>query len=281
MTEMRDRNQNRNELPGDAKIAQNQKEDKRAFKKFIVIILLSAVVGGIIGVCSIALAPMRDGLMNGLSGVIWAVGPWMNLVYGVVIHLITARQSRRFQKLYAGWDGEDELLAGQMEDALTVGMAVTAAGQIIGYFFFALGFWEMDAETDLMWSMLRLLASFVGIGYVTVLVTRMQKRFVNDTKLLNPEKQGSVYDMKFMKRWMDSCDEMERMQIYQASWRAYRTTQMAFLISWVICFAGMLSWGFGILPVFLTTVLWMVQSMSYVTECMRISKHAAVTFRQG
>ncbi|MDY4515087.1 MAG: DUF3169 family protein [Lachnospiraceae bacterium] len=36
----------------------------------------------------------------------------------------------------------------------------------------------------------------------------------------NPEKTASVYDTKFQKKWMDSCDEAEKILIREATIQA-------------------------------------------------------------
>lgn len=36
-----------------------------------------------------------------------------------------------------------------------------------------------------------------------------QKNAVDFLKIVNPEKSGSVYDMNFQKKWIESCDEMD------------------------------------------------------------------------
>ena len=47
------------------------------------------------------------------------------------------------------------------------------------------------------------------LASVAVLVV-LQQKIVDLERRINPEKRGSVYDMKFQKTWMDSCDEAER-----------------------------------------------------------------------
>lgn len=46
-----------------------------------------------------------------------------------------------------------------------------------------------------------------------------QQKAVDLERRMNPEKHGSVYDAKFQKKWLDSCDESERRQIGEASRR--------------------------------------------------------------
>ena len=62
----------------------------------------------------------------------------------------------------------------------------------------------------------------------------LQQKVVDLTRSINPEKKGSVYDLKFQKIWFTSCDEAERAQIGQASFQAYRTTTVTCMIVYLV-----------------------------------------------
>ena len=51
----------------------------------------------------------------------------------------------------------------------------------------------------------------------------MQQMTVDFQKIMNPEKQGSVYDLRFQKKWEESCDELEKFTIYRSAYKAYST----------------------------------------------------------
>lgn len=38
----------------------------------------------------------------------------------------------------------------------------------------------------------------------------IQQKAVDINKIMYPEKTASVYDLKFQKKWVDSCDEAEK-----------------------------------------------------------------------
>ena len=50
-------------------------------------------------------------------------------------------------------------------------------------------------------------AAFVVVMVETMII---QQRCVDAVKRMNPEKTASVYDVKFQRKWMDSCDEAEK-----------------------------------------------------------------------
>lgn len=45
-----------------------------------------------------------------------------------------------------------------------------------------------------------------------------------------PEKKTSVYDLKFQKKWMDSCDEAEKILIGKCAYKAFGKTNLTCVI---------------------------------------------------
>ena len=84
----------------------------------------------------------------------------------------------------------------------------------------------LTTDWSLLAAVLQMLVMvFAGIvlqGFVVDLVRR-----------LNPEKQGNVYDVKFRKKWLSSCDEAERQQIGQAAYVSFTVSNYTGLLVWV------------------------------------------------
>ena len=92
------------------------------------------------------------------------------------------------------------------------------------------------------------------------------------SKEINPEKRGSVYDMKFQERWLESCDEAERRQIGQASYKAYTTLNKFCPYCWGVLFLGNMIFHYGILPSTVVLLVWAVLTVSYTREAIRLSR---------
>ena len=58
------------------------------------------------------------------------------------------------------------------------------------------------------------------------------------TKELNPEKKGSVYDVKFVDKWEDSCDEAEKILIYKCAYKTYNKMSGLYIGLWIFCVFG-------------------------------------------
>lgn len=141
-------------------------------------------------------------------------------------------------------------------------MIVTNVALIAGFFFFAAGMKStgIDSgwEEEIPW--VKIAATFLGLIAVMVVTVTAQNRIVNFTKEINPEKKGSVYDLKFQKTWIASCDEAEQLQIYRAA-----------LGMFLVCFIGMLSWHFGMLPLTMVLFVWLTGVIVYGVESLRMT----------
>ena len=84
--------------------------------------------------------------------------------------------------------------------------------------------------------------------------------------------KGSIYDVKFSKKWFDSCDEAIKLGIYKSAYKAYISVSTTCVILWVICVIGYDIWDFGIAPMVIVTIIWLVQTISYCVESIKQSK---------
>ena len=80
------------------------------------------------------------------------------------------------------------------EQQLSWALLLTGLVIILDFFFFAASIIYGRFLPDLI----------LFLASVAVLVV-LQQKIVDLERRINPEKRGSVYDMKFQKTWMDSC----------------------------------------------------------------------------
>lgn len=100
----------------------------------------------------------------------------------------------------------------------------------------------------------------------------LQQKLVDLTKRLNPEKHGSVYDTKFRKKWLDSCDEAERAVIGQCAYKAYQAVSQACLALWLVFLLGGMFFDWGFLPVLAVCIIWGVGQSVYSYWCLKLDK---------
>lgn len=208
-----------------------KKEDKKSLVKFIIIMICSGIVGGFIGFGTAFAEDMKVTELVAAVAVklLETIAPYANIVITVIAGIIVTVLYRQSRKLYAEWDEEDEDVMNRIEVKLGYALMLTAVVLIIGYMFFAVSFGKMETSDEV--NIVELICYMVGLIVVMVFTLFAQKKIINFEKEMNPEKKGSVFDMKFQKKWAESCDEAEMLQTYKSAFASYKATSKACMIA--------------------------------------------------
>lgn len=248
--------------------------NRKALPKFILIMVLSMAGGGCLGYFA-----AKYGL-NTLSGSLKAAGdffglrvaPWLMLAVAILEPVVALPLYRQAKKLLAAWDGEDERVSDAVEEKLTVMLWMTGAAFVISFFLIAAsysgGFAMFDQEENLLPYFVSL-AAFFAILIETVII---QTTCINTVRKTNPEKTVSALDMRFKKKWLDSCDEAEKIVIGKCAYKAYRASDTACSILAIILALGALVFDIGFLPSLAVCVIWFASHWAYCWEAMKYAK---------
>ena len=248
-------------------------ENRKAMPKFLLWLLASgvfgAVVGGTAGFLGGTSAPetLVDAVYRGLT----VVAPWS--IWGVtaVLGSIGLLQYCRAKRLFILWDGEDEETMDRAEEQLSWSLFCTSLLMILDFFLAAAGTYTMDSDPAA--TMLKIGLFLLSFVLSMAVIVVLQQRVVDLTKRMNPEKQGSVYDLKFQKKWIASCDENEQRQIGQAAMKAFTAVNTVCVVCWLLLMLLRDFFDLGLLPVFLVTLIWGVAQMTYCLEAIRLGRH--------
>lgn len=248
--------------------------NRKAMPKFILIMVISTIIG-----CGIGFFSAKYGL-DALAVSIKSAGelfcihiaPWLMLALAIIIPVISVSLYNRAKRMLAIWDGEDEEVSDNVEGKLSIVIWLTGAALIISYFLIAAsysgGFSTFDNEENTALFLISIAAFFV----ILIETVFIQQKCVDAAKRTNPEKTASVYDMKFQKKWIDSCDEAEKILIGKCAYKAYSATNAVcsiIAISLAIC---ALVFGIGFLPSLVVCVIWIVNQSVYCKEAMKYTK---------
>lgn len=251
-----------------------RKANRKALPKFMFIMVISLLVGGGIGFCA-----ARYGL-NTLAGSMKSAGaffgtyiaPWLMLAAAVIVPMVCVPIYRSAERLLSSWDGENEEISDTIDNKLSIAIWITSADLILSYFLIAAsysgGFATFENENSALSSIVGITA-FFGILIESVII---QQKCVDAAKKTNPEKTASVYDTKFQKKWMDSCDEAEKILIGKCAFKAYSATNTvcsALAIALAVC---ALIFEIGFLPSLVVCLVWIVNQSVYCKEALRYSK---------
>ena len=256
------------------RVKEIKKEDKKAFKSFIIIMIISAIAGGILGGMSIYFKDsLSENLPDFIMNILEAITPFASVVLSLLVIITSSIVYKKLTKELKIWNESDEEdMIDKIEEKLSYILLLSSVNLIMGFFFFGVGFALPSDYLDLNGDIVKRIFFFVGFVLCVLSSILIQKKFVNLEKEINPMLKGSVYDTKFSEKWIDSCDEAIKMGIYKSSYKAYRAVTNTCLILWLVCVLGYNVWDFGIMPFFIVTTIWLVQTVAYCLESIKNSK---------
>lgn len=270
------------------RVQREKDSDKMHLKRLLVMVCLCAAAGGVIG---FFLMFARDWISENIGIKDEAVQSYLGLISlavyfagTVFLFAMAFFQYSRAKKLAVSWNGEDEAVMDAIEKKQNLAMLWNNMLMIFFHLFFALvigvsGIFELARTIGTgipELSMLRIIA-FLGsvptlfMGVILYIV--IYKCVFDLQKKLNPEKQGSVYDFQFDKKWEESCDEAQKQMMYKAGYKAFRAGNMSCLGFWLISVFGLIFFQTGVFPVVCICAIWLVLNISYSRSVIQRERH--------
>ena len=243
-----------------------KRDNRKALPKYLLILFVAAIFGGVLGVAAgwVGHDNLSEVIATAVAAGLTAAAPWALLGTSVVSLALILWLYRAAKALFTGWDGEDEAVMDRADEKLNWALLLTAAQMVLDMFFFAVA--QSAHNMTALWSVLFFLVSIFLLVFA-------QQKIVDLTRRMNPEKQGSVYDTKFKKKWFESCDEAEQKQIGQAAYKAFNVVSTACPILWLALLVLSYAFNFELLmPTFIVCFIWLLMQVSYCLECIRLGK---------
>ncbi|MCD7804911.1 MAG: DUF3169 family protein [Oscillospiraceae bacterium] len=248
-----------------------KKDNRKALPMFIGIIVLSAVVGFVLGLASVFIDHSdRIGELGALFGKYMA--PCLMIALAIVVPLICVYEYLSAKKILKGWGGEDEEVYEKADSKLSSVIHATSVALIISFFLIAASYsGGMENVSEF--------TAVAIIGFVAVMAEAiiLQQKAVDLIKSTNPEKKGSVYDMRFQKKWLASCDEAEKAMIGQCAYKAYQTTNTVCTVLAVVLALSAMIFGTGFLPSLVVCVIWFANTSAYMREAKKLGKAGVIS----
>ena len=254
------------------------RDNRKSWPKFVAILIAALFAGGVLGTVAtwIMENPSRDEVIRQLGVALGGCAPWIVLC-ALLFWVGSMVCYRRGKSAFTSWNGEDEDVPEAAEHLLSWSILWVTAAQ-----FFAFGAFSVVVSLIPLGyaDYLSLLAAIAGLLVVTFLVLFTQQRVVDLTRRINPEKQGSVYDLKFRKKWLASCDEAERQRIGQAAYSSFLVTSRTSMVVWIAMVLVNLYLPIGPLPVLAALIPWVVGQISYLIACLKMERSQAAPSKE-
>lgn len=244
-----------------------KKANREALPKFMLFMAISLLGGGAVGFLSAkyGLDALAEGIKS--AGMFFGanIAPWLMLVSAVILPAACVPVYGRAKKLLSSWDGENEEISDRIDKTISIIMWITSAAFIFSYPLIA-----ASNANDL--TAVPFFVSITAFFAIMIEAVMIQQKCVDTSKKMNPEKTASVYDIKFQKKWMDSCDEAEKIIIGKCAFRAYTATNMVCSVLSAVLAVCALIFGTGFLPSLVVCLIWIVNQSVYCKESLRYAK---------
>ena len=201
---------------------QIKKANQKALPKFILFCVIGGLVGGIMGylVAANGLDAMSGDIKAVVSKYVVLTAPWFMLALAVMLPAVTVPYYRKAKKQLALWDGEDEEISDHIENKLSIVQWFTSGSLIISYFLIAASYAGGITMFENAKNMIGFDVAIVAFLAIMAEGVIIQQKSVDCVKVMNPEKTASVYDMKFQKKWLDTCDEAEKIIVGKCAFKS-------------------------------------------------------------
>lgn len=247
--------------------------NRRALPKFLLILVCASLVGGMAGYCASYFG--LDGLADVLAqaGTFFSlyIAPWLLVACAVLQPAVCIPLYRSAKKVFLSWDGENEAVSGQIDQRLSITLWISGMFSLASLFLMGASYAGpiLDEEGPHFLNLL-----IVPIFFVLFMVENilLHQRVVDLAKQMAPEKKASVYDVKFQKKWFESCDEAEKLLIGQCAYKAYSAISKACIALWLLFTLSAVFFRTGFLPILAVCLIWGVGQCVYSYWSIRLSQ---------
>ncbi len=253
-----------------------RQENKKALPRFILIVVLSLALGGVLGFALVSLSLEEFDAALAAAALFFTnhVAAWLLIGLPVAEFAVCLPIYFSAKKQLSAWDGEDESVSGEVEAKLSVCIWITGLATVLAMFLLSAMFagFVGNAGTPQMMPAPMFFGGLAAFLVNLFAPTVLQQKLIDLTKRLNPEKKGSVYDTKFQKKWYDSCDEAERVLIGQCAFKAYRAMCYTCMALWMVFALGGMFFDWGFLPAMAVCVVWGAGQSVYAWWSLKLDR---------
>lgn len=194
--------------------------------------------------------------------------------FAIVIPTIAFLSCNSIYKKFQNDRSNDDLWDA-LEDRLNVPVILSSAFSIIDTCLFLCVLYAClitNYDNNAAYHTVILTAGFLLSVTATILNLVIQKLTLDIEKKLNPEKQGNIFDFNFLKVWMHSCDEAEKMIVYKAGYEAFLKTNITCIILCMIAFVVTLLFRTDVFALIFVCIIWFVNNLSYMLRAAKLEK---------
>lgn len=250
-----------------------EKEKKKITIRFFLYILGGAFAGVVLSIGAYMIETPFTQLFPSLYTALLTFSPWISLflcLAALLLSYIPLTRAKRQLAEWKGWNDEnDDAFYQQTDRLLSFSIGVANLGGIVLFMSFALlTIATLGKYINIYLFFACTLAFFISITFLSFL----QRKSIEQVRILNPEKKGDALELHFKKKWLESSDEQERLATYAASYKAFSSLGIVFYVTYIALFLLIPFFRFGFLPFLCVGCMWLVPNVVYLREAAKNPK---------
>ena len=255
------------------------KRKMNTYLKLGLILLVSMLVGAVIGVVSLAVGDDRaiaETVAMKLAEVMrsWILAEVTGFLLAAVIvgEFCLVRVRKLGKEAQAAADEAGDRIEYQLEKVTAWGAIAVNASMFLTFIALSTVFTISYVDSLSPSGLVQLLLSFLVILLNAVYNGFWGVRLIKQVQKTDPAKKGDPTSLKFTREWVESCDEAERDMIYRASFDSYTFMNQWIAVPMIVTLLAHFLWETGVLAIVITVVFWMMLQISYIRSCIRQKK---------
>lgn len=159
------------------------------------------------------------------------------------------------------WNEEaDEAFYRRTDRLLSFSVGISNLGMITLFMIFALvTIAVLGKYTNVVLFFVCALAFLLSMIFLAFL----QRKSIEQVRILNPEKKGDALDLHFKKKWLESSDELAT---YAASYKAFSSLGIVFFVLYALLVLMIPFFNIGFLPFLCVGCMWLIPNAVYLRE---------------
>lgn len=234
-------------------------------KNSYIKLILWMALGGVVGAClgfGLTWSTKRaegEGLAK-LANAFIGSTLWMQILVWLVLMGLSFILLRRVKKWTPGYEDEEDSTEKKIGVAQNQIVLLTSINMALQFMLFGVGLDERNPY--IMASVAFFIVGAASSSFIEIAM-------IKQAKALDPLKKGDPADLRFTKRWEESCDEAEKLMMYRCGFHTLQLMKTVMLVAVAVALICKTQWGTGNLPIVLTATLWMIQNISYCLFCFK------------
>lgn len=201
----------------------------RSLLRFIAIMSLSGLIGGIIGFSLSFLDDSFRNKVNYLFSSLYGISHYLGITLGIILCSILSILYKNLTHCTQNEIEDDEYFEKQHKKTNLL-FLLTSINSVLQLYFIIISDLKVNHNEKIGYTLFFLVAYIIFLFWGLYI----EVKTINFLKKVNPEKKGDPLSFRFQKDWIESSDEAERLITFHASYKSFQFMNRVYPILFIV-----------------------------------------------